>query len=89
MPISRASRERVSWYGDIDLIPHLIGVLRSGAIDVVASWGEPVAYGVDADRKEIARNAEWAVRRMTASALRSAPPANAPDDEIEGVPAAI
>jgi 1-acyl-sn-glycerol-3-phosphate acyltransferase len=89
MPISRASRERVSWYGDIDLIPHLIGVLRSGAIDVVANWGEPVAYGVDADRKEIARNAELAVRRMTASALRSAPPANPPDDEIEGVPASI
>jgi 1-acyl-sn-glycerol-3-phosphate acyltransferase len=89
MPISRAFRERVSWYGDIDLIPHLIGVLRSGAIDVVASWGEPVAYDVSADRKEIARNAEAAVRRMTASALRSAPPANRPDDEIEAVPAAI
>jgi 1-acyl-sn-glycerol-3-phosphate acyltransferase len=89
MPISRASRERVSWYGDIDLIPHLIGVLRSGAIDVVASWGEPVAYGVSADRKEIARNAEAAVRRMTASALHSAPPANTPDDEIEAVPATI
>lgn len=89
MPISRAFRERVSWYGDIDLIPHLIGVLRSGAIDVVVSWGEPVAYDVSADRKEIARSAEAAVRRMTASALRSTPPANAPDDEIEAVPAVI
>lgn len=89
MPISRAFRERVSWYGDIDLIPHLIGVLRHGAIDVVASWGEPVAYGVSADRKEIARNAETAVRRMTASALRRAPPAKAPGDDIEAVPAAI
>jgi 1-acyl-sn-glycerol-3-phosphate acyltransferase len=89
MPISRAFRERVSWYGDIDLIPHLIGVLRHGAIDVVASWGEPVAYGVSADRKEIARSAETAVRRMTASALRSAPPTTPPDDEIEAVPAAI
>jgi len=79
----------VSWYGDIDLIPHLIGVLRSGAIDVVASWGEPIAYGVSADRKEIARNAETAVRRMTASALRSAPPASPSDDEIAAVPAAI
>ena len=89
MPIGRASRERVSWYGDIDLIPHLVGVLRYGAIDVVASWGEPVAYGVSADRKEIARSAEAAVRRMTASALRRAPLATAPDDEIEAVPAAI
>lgn len=90
MPISRASRERVSWYGDIDLIPHLIGVLRSGAIDVVASWGEPVSYGVSADRKEIARSAEAAVRRMTVGALRNATPAHAEDDaEVEAVPASI
>jgi len=89
LPIGRASRERVSWYGDIDLIPHLIGVLRSGAIDVVASWGAPVAYGVGADRKEIARSAEVAVRRMTASALRSAPTGQATDDEVEAIPVSI
>jgi 1-acyl-sn-glycerol-3-phosphate acyltransferase len=90
LPISRAARERVSWYGDIDLIPHLIGVLRSGAVDVVVSWGEPVAYGVSADRKEIARSAEAAVRRMTVGALRNATPAHAEDDaEVEAVPASI
>lgn len=92
LPISRASRERVSWYGDIDLIPHLIGVLRSGAIDVVASWGEPVAYGVSADRKEIARSAEAAVRRMTVGALRNAPTAQTAGDagsDIDAVPASI
>jgi len=92
LPISRASREHVSWYGDIDLIPHLIGVLRSGAIDVVASWGEPVAYGVSADRKEIARSAEAAVRRMTVGALRNTPPAQTADDassDIDAVPSSI
>ncbi|MCK7472463.1 MAG: hypothetical protein MZV49_00385 [Rhodopseudomonas palustris] len=42
LPIGRALRERVAWYGDVDLIPHFIGVLASGAIDVTVSWGEPI-----------------------------------------------
>jgi lyso-ornithine lipid O-acyltransferase len=56
---------------------------------VVASWGEPIAYGVSADRKEIARSAETAVRRMTVTALRNAPAAPAPDGDIDAVPASI
>jgi 1-acyl-sn-glycerol-3-phosphate acyltransferase len=46
-------------------------VLSSGAVDVTVSWGEAVGYGMTANRKEIARDAETAVRRMTARALRS------------------
>lgn len=88
LPIGRALRERVAWFGDIDLVPHLIGVLKSGAIDVVASWGEPVAYTLAADRKEIARTAELAVRRMSAAALRAAPQAApAPDSAAASIPA--
>jgi 1-acyl-sn-glycerol-3-phosphate acyltransferase len=74
VPIGRALRERVAWYGDADLIPHLVRVLASGAVDVTVSWGEAVAYDTSADRKAIAREAEKSVRRMTAAALRAAPP---------------
>jgi 1-acyl-sn-glycerol-3-phosphate acyltransferase len=74
LPMGRALRERVAWYGDADLIPHFIGVLSAGAIDVTVTWGDAAAYGINADRKQIARDAETAVRRMTAAALRSAPP---------------
>jgi len=70
VPMGRGLRERVAWYGEADLLPHLLGVLASGAIDVRVSWGEAVAYGVNADRKAIARDAEKSVRRMTAAALR-------------------
>jgi 1-acyl-sn-glycerol-3-phosphate acyltransferase len=42
-----------------------------GAVDVTVSWGEAVAKDVHADRKQIARDAEQAVRRMTAAALRT------------------
>ena len=77
VPMGRALRERVAWYGDADLMPHLRDVLASGAVDVVVSWGEAVAYDMGADRKAIAREAEKSVRRMTAAALRATPPVGA------------
>ncbi len=71
LPMGRALRDRVAWYGDVELIPHLLHVLACGAVDVTVSWGEAVAYDMRADRKQIARNAERSVRRMTSAALRS------------------
>ena len=73
VPMGRGLRERVAWYGDADLVPHLLRVLSSGAVDVTVSWGEATAYDMSADRKAIARDAEKSVRRMTAAALRAAP----------------
>ena len=71
VPIGRSLRERVAWYGDVELVPHLLRVLASGAVDVTVSWGEATAYDMSADRKAIARGAEQSVRRMTAAALRA------------------
>lgn len=73
LPVGRALRERVAWYGDADLIPHFIGVLASGAIDVTLSWGDAIALDINTDRKQITRAAEASVRRMTAAALRARP----------------
>ena len=87
VPMGRGLRERVAWYGDADLMPHLLHVLSSGAVDVAVSWGEAVAYEMSADRKAIARDAEKSVRRMTAAALRGAPPARAtPAPALEPLP---
>ncbi|MBI3699496.1 MAG: 1-acyl-sn-glycerol-3-phosphate acyltransferase [Afipia sp.] len=74
LPVGRALRDKVAWYGDMDLVPHLLGVLANGAVDVTVSWGEAIAYDMHADRKQIARDAEASVRRMTAQALRSTKP---------------
>ncbi|HEX7883238.1 MAG TPA: lysophospholipid acyltransferase family protein, partial [Afipia sp.] len=88
VPVGRALRDKVAWYGDVDLVPHLLGVFASGAVDVTVSWGDPVGYGMTANRKEIAREAENAVRRMTARALRT--PAKQPsDNKEEGLPPAV
>lgn len=72
IPVGRALRDKVAWYGETDLVPHFFGVLAAGAVDVVVSWGDATAYDVTANRKHIARDAEAAVRRMTAAALRGA-----------------
>jgi len=68
--MGRRLRQRVAWYGDVELLPHLFQVVVAGAVDVTVSWGEPKAYDLNADRKAIARETELAVRRMTSAALR-------------------
>jgi len=87
VPVGRALRDKVAWYGEVELVPHLLGVFSSGAVDVTVSWGEPIGYGMDANRKEIARDAENAVRRMTARALRS--PAAQPSATTGTTPPAV
>jgi 1-acyl-sn-glycerol-3-phosphate acyltransferase len=70
LPIGRQHRPMVSWYGEMDLIPHLGTILRHGAVDVTVTWGTPVAYTAAADRKEVAKLLESAVRRHTTGTLR-------------------
>jgi lyso-ornithine lipid O-acyltransferase len=69
LPLDRGLRNRVAWYGDAELIPHLLGVIASGTVDVTVSWGEAMVVEPTADRKQIARDAERTVRRMTAQAI--------------------
>lgn len=88
LPLGRAFRSRVAWYGDADLIPHLVGVCAAGAVDVTVSWGEPVSYDMSADRKDIARVAEQAVRRMTAQGRRTARPVDDAGNSIAASPPA-
>jgi 1-acyl-sn-glycerol-3-phosphate acyltransferase len=88
VPVGRALRDKVAWYGDAPLMPHLLGVLAAGAVDVTVSWGDAIAYGMTADRKQIARDAEATVRRMTARALRSPPQETSiPVEDVSSIPA--
>jgi 1-acyl-sn-glycerol-3-phosphate acyltransferase len=88
VPLGRALRDKVAWYGEADLVPHLLNVLAAGAVDITVSWGEPVSYGMSADRKQIARDAETSVRRMTARALRApSQPVSIPEAASSSLPA--
>lgn len=74
LPMGRRHRPLVSWIGDQDMVPHLVGVLRESAVDVEVHFGEPIAFGPGTDRKQIAREVEEHVRRMMHAALAEPAP---------------
>jgi 1-acyl-sn-glycerol-3-phosphate acyltransferase len=55
------------------LVGHIGRIVRIGAIDVSVTWGEPLAYNAETDRKTLARQLETSIRRATIAALRGRP----------------
>jgi 1-acyl-sn-glycerol-3-phosphate acyltransferase len=68
--LGRHLRPRAAWYGKMKLTEHIGAIVRSGAIDVSVTWGEPIPYDGAADRKALARQLESSIRQNTVSALR-------------------
>ena len=62
LPMTRRERPAVAWYGDMELMPHLGAYLMGGPLDVVCSWGKPMALDTGSDRKAVTRAAEQEVR---------------------------
>jgi lyso-ornithine lipid O-acyltransferase len=79
LPLGRQHRGLVAWYGGAPLVPHLLGIARRGGIDVVVTWGDPVAFDETSDRKEVARLLETTVRRLTNDAMRGPPTVRKPE----------
>jgi 1-acyl-sn-glycerol-3-phosphate acyltransferase len=77
LPLGRQHRPLIAWYGDASLLPHLVEVARRGAVDVTVTWGAPLAFDENSDRKTVTRGLEATVRRLTASALRARPDVHA------------
>jgi lyso-ornithine lipid O-acyltransferase len=70
MPMGRYHRPIAAWPGDIGLLPHLLGVLREGALDVEVDFGEAVDYDHHSNRKEVSRTVEQRIRLMLSDRLR-------------------
>ncbi|GGC93108.1 lysophospholipid acyltransferase family protein [Chelatococcus reniformis] len=70
LPLGRYERAAIAWYGDMDLAPHLMGVLRGAPFDVVVGFGAPIAFTAAVDRKAATRSAELEVRDACRAALR-------------------
>ena len=68
--LGRHLRPRAAWYGKMRLTDHIGQIVRTGAVDVCVTWGEPIAYDGAIDRKVLARQLESAVRTSTLAALR-------------------
>jgi len=70
LPIGRAERARVGWYGDTELPAHLWGVFLAGGLDVEVIWGEALPFDETTNRKTLAAALETRVRRDLLAALR-------------------
>ncbi|HEY2837342.1 MAG TPA: lysophospholipid acyltransferase family protein [Rhizomicrobium sp.] len=66
IPMGRENRPFYAWYGDMELVPHLWEALKSGPLDVVMQFHEPLPA---LDRKELAGLAWETVRKGHAQAL--------------------
>ncbi|MEM6461819.1 MAG: 1-acyl-sn-glycerol-3-phosphate acyltransferase [Pseudomonadota bacterium] len=64
IPLGRYGRPLAAWPGDTEINPHLIGVLKEGALDVQVCFGQPVNYDENSNRKQVTREIEGQVRSM-------------------------
>jgi lyso-ornithine lipid O-acyltransferase len=73
VPLTRADRPRIGWYGDMEMTSHAWGVLQSGPITVTINVSPPVPLSEFKDRKDLALKTERAVRAAVLGILRGRP----------------
>ena len=62
LPISRIDRPYFTWFGDMELLPHIWGVLMRTPIDIAINIGEPHRFSDYKNRKELTRQLETDVK---------------------------
>jgi lyso-ornithine lipid O-acyltransferase len=72
LPLGRADRPSVAWYGDMTFGSHLARLLSIGPIDVTLRFGEPFEV-TRCDRKVLAKRLGDEVRVMTAETANGRP----------------
>lgn len=72
LPMNRRLLPSYAWYGDMELVPHLLGALRSGPIEVTVVCHSPLSLSGELNRKALAKHAEAEVRRGLVGALHHA-----------------
>jgi 1-acyl-sn-glycerol-3-phosphate acyltransferase len=71
LPLGRADRPLIGWYGDMEMGRHAWALLSAGPIDVNISIGPPISLDAFEDRKALARHSENDVRQRVVAMLRS------------------
>jgi 1-acyl-sn-glycerol-3-phosphate acyltransferase len=71
IPLGRADRPLVGWYGDMEMRGHAWRLLKAGPLDVRIRIGAPVPLASFADRKELAQHSEREVREHVVRILRA------------------
>lgn len=63
-PLDGGGRRALAWFGDADLAPHIWLLLKSAPVDCVISFGAPLAFEAESDRKSVALETERRVRAL-------------------------
>jgi lyso-ornithine lipid O-acyltransferase len=74
VPLGRADRTLVGWYGDMEMVSHAWQTLKAGPLDVSIRIGQPVPFASFASRKALARYSETEVRAAVVCMLRGRRP---------------
>ena len=74
IPISRADRAHIGWYGDMEMQSHAWDLLKAGPLDVDIRISAPVPLNEYSDRKVLARASETLVRNNVVATLRGLRP---------------
>ncbi len=69
LPTGRMGRAHIGWYGDMEMVPHLVGILRGGPLDVEIRFGDALAFDAGSERKTVTKAAEDQVRALMAEGL--------------------
>lgn len=72
IPLTRTTRPKIGWYGDMAMMPHFSDVLGLGRISVDVRFHEPVDSRAYASRKTLAAHCEREVRRGLVASKREA-----------------
>lgn len=70
MAMGHYGRPLVAWPGDVELAPHLLGILKSGAIDVDVRFGDTVEVKTGTNRKHVSSFVTGQLRGMLEKSLR-------------------
>lgn len=73
IPLQRADRPKVGWYGDMEMQRHAWDVLKGGPLTVTIRVSDPVPLSDFADRKALAIRSEREIRRSVVAILRGRP----------------
>lgn len=68
-PVSRQAMDKVAWYGDMDLAPHLFDYLKGGPYECTLKFFEPVKAEEIGNRKALARHCRTKVIEGNSEAL--------------------
>ncbi|MEZ5898422.1 MAG: lysophospholipid acyltransferase family protein [Hyphomicrobiaceae bacterium] len=77
LPLGRADRPRVGWYGDMEMQSHAWALLGGGPLAVTIDVSPPVPLSDFADRKTLAISSERTVREAVHRILRDRKPEEA------------